>query len=113
MVVQGAAVMALLIAAASAGLAQPLPRLPADLVFHAGEGSPGKVTFAHRSHIDEKKPECTTCHPALFRILKASTQAGTPRISHSGMEAGRQCGACHNDKWAFGLDRCELCHRAE
>jgi c(7)-type cytochrome triheme protein len=112
-VAAGIAAMTLAIATATTGLAQTLPRLPGDLTFRGGEGSPGTVTFSHRSHLDEKKPECASCHPAVFRILKSSVPAKGARISHSSMEAGRSCGACHNDKAAFGLDKCDLCHRAE
>jgi hypothetical protein len=33
------------------------------------------------------------------------------RITHAKMEKGRQCGACHNGKAAFGFDDCTACHR--
>ncbi len=99
------------IALATAGLAQTLPRLPQDFSFPRGEGSPGQVTFSHQSHLDQKRPECTGCHPALFKILARGTPAEGGPIRHSRMQAGRQCGACHNDKAAFGLDNCALCHR--
>lgn len=96
---------------ATAGLAQTLSRLPQDFPFLRGEGSPGQVIFSHRSHVDQKRPDCTGCHPALFKILEKGTPAETGPIGHSRMEAGRQCGACHNGRAAFGLDSCPLCHR--
>jgi c(7)-type cytochrome triheme protein len=91
-------------------LAQGLPRLPADRAIPGAGESPGTVTFSHESHVDLQKPACTSCHPSKFTILKASApRAGA--ITHAGMDAGRQCGACHDGKAAFGLDQCDLCHR--
>jgi c(7)-type cytochrome triheme protein len=92
------------------GLAADLPRLPADAALKASEGSPGKVTFSHASHVDSKKPSCTTCHPRDFRILEKGMTAGGEPIRHADMEKGRQCGACHG-KTAFGFDACDMCHR--
>jgi c(7)-type cytochrome triheme protein len=108
-----AAVVALVIGVASVAMAQTLPKLPGDYVFPQGDGSPGKVTFSHGSHVDQKKPVCTGCHPVLFRILKSGTPTDGGRIVHAAMEAKRQCGACHNDAAAFGLGQCEMCHRSE
>ena len=98
-----AAVLALGVSASQGSL----PRLPGDSALSQSPDSPGVVTFSHAAHVDEKRPACTTCHPALFRIL----QKGGPRITHKEMEAGRQCGACHDGKAARGLDDCAACHR--
>jgi c(7)-type cytochrome triheme protein len=98
------------LALATAALAQTLPVLPKDFPIPRGEGSPGKVTFSHDSHLDKKRPDCTGCHPALFKILARGTPADGGPIRHSRMQAGRQCGACHNDKAAFGLGNCPACH---
>ena len=99
------------IALATLGLAQTLPGLPQDSPIPRGEGSPGQVTFSHQTHVDQTRPDCTACHPALFRILEKGASAGGGPIRHSEMEAERQCGACHNDKAAFGLSNCAMCHR--
>lgn len=104
-------IVTLAIALATLGPAQTLPRLPQDFPFPRGEGSPGQVTFSHQSHLDPKRPDCTACHPALFKILTKGTPAEGGPLGHSAMEGGRQCGACHNGKAAFGLDTCPLCHR--
>ncbi len=104
-------VAALGTALASAGLAQTLPKLPQDHPFQKGEGSPGQVTFSHPSHVDLKKPDCTLCHPALFKILAKGAMADGESLGHAAMERGKQCGACHDGKAAFGLDSCTLCHR--
>lgn len=101
----------LAMALATAGLAQTLSRLPKDFPFPQGDGSPGQVTFSHQTHVDQKRPDCTGCHPALFKIVERGTPVEGGPIRHSSMQAGRQCGACHNGKAAFGLDNCPLCHR--
>jgi c(7)-type cytochrome triheme protein len=95
---------------ATGALADGLERLPKDYTWKPQDGSPGKVTFSHQSHLDPKKPGCTGCHPKLFRTMEAGmTGDGTP-IRHEVMEKGGQCGTCHG-KGAFGFDSCDLCHR--
>ncbi len=90
-------------------LAQGARKLPADYALRTSDGSPGKVTFSHSSHVDRKRPSCLDCHPGNFRILEAGkTTSGEP-IRHAEMEKGRQCGACHG-RTAFGFDRCDSCH---
>jgi c(7)-type cytochrome triheme protein len=97
-------------ALATAALAGGLDKLPPDHTFTQGDGSPGKVTFSHQSHVDPAKPGCTNCHPKLFRMMeKGATFDGSP-IRHAVMEKGGQCGACHG-KGAFGFDSCDACHR--
>jgi c(7)-type cytochrome triheme protein len=106
--------LALGLALATAARAQPLPRLPGEFVFPA-KGSPGPVVFDHRSHVDLQRPNCTSCHPGLFSILKPGTPADGLAMGHKQMQRGKQCGACHNDKAAFassGGTKCMTCHRA-
>lgn len=95
-----------------AAVAQNLPKLPDALVLSQSPDSPGKVTFLHVTHMGER-PDCTRCHPKLFSIMKAAGPgtAAERRITHAKMEKGRQCGACHNGKAAFGFDDCTACHR--
>jgi c(7)-type cytochrome triheme protein len=112
-VVVTVAVTAMSLGLAAVGLAETLPRLPGPLALQGSGGSPGPVTFEHRSHLDDKRPGCTSCHPALFRILKAGPRTADGPITHAAMDAGRQCGACHDGKSAFGLDECALCHREQ
>ncbi len=90
-----------------------LPRLPGDRALPRSADSPGVVVFSHRSHLDAARPRCTACHPRVFRMLKPSTPAPGSGEAHRAMEAGQQCGACHNGKDATGLDSCETCHRTE
>jgi c(7)-type cytochrome triheme protein len=97
-------------AAPPPSLAVVMPRLPRDHAFPRRGQSPGAVTFSHASHVDARRADCTTCHPRHFRILApGQTAAGVP-VTHRDMEQGRQCGACHDGKAAFGLKDCETCH---
>jgi len=105
-------VVAIAIAIATVVSAEMLLRLPEDSAFPRGEGSPGEVIFSHRSHVDQQKPECTKCHPALFKIL--SREAPVEGVLyHTQMEEGRRCGACHDGTAAFGTEDCLACHRVE
>ena len=85
-----------------------LPKLPGPLPLPQTGDSPGAVTFNHESHVDANHPDCTTCHPKRFKILKRT--APTP-MTHEQMKQGQQCGACHG-KTSFGFeDDCTMCHR--
>jgi c(7)-type cytochrome triheme protein len=86
-----------------------LPKMPGPKALPASPDSPGAVTFNHESHVDASRPNCATCHPKLFKILKRT--ARTP-ITHDRMKQAQQCGACHG-KTAFGFeDDCTMCHRS-
>ncbi len=107
--IRSLAVLAALLLAGVAA-ADGLDKLPPDRPLPQSDGSPGKVTFSHQSHVDLKSPGCTNCHPKYFKTLeKAATADGKP-ITHKAMEAGGQCGACHG-KTAFNFDSCDSCHR--
>ncbi len=108
------AILAIIVAigVAGAALGQNLPKLPEQLTLQQSPESPGQVTFLHATHLGDR-PDCTRCHPKLFSIAKQapSTRSAARRITHANMEKGRQCGACHNGKTAFGFDDCTTCHR--
>jgi len=72
-----------------------------DITFKVKETGP--VLFKHTVHLQENG-ECSTCHNTLFKTGKI------PRVSMAAMEQGKSCGACHNGKKAFGLDKCASCH---
>jgi c(7)-type cytochrome triheme protein len=84
------------------------PRLPADVTYRGAEGSLGPVVFSHESHVALTERHCPACHPALFSIL-----APTGKLTHKEMNAGRRCGACHDDgtKASGVQDACDHCHR--
>jgi len=107
-----AVVLAGMLAATTAlAAADRLPKLPGDYIFARGEGSPGAVTFSHKSHVDAAKPTCLACHPRSFRILESGKDLTGQPLRHARFEAGAACGACHGKgKTAFDLDTCENCH---
>ena len=92
--------------------AQGLRKLPADgLALAKSADSPGQVVFNHSMHVSESKPDCTTCHPKPFRMLRSTKRTA---ITHALMEKGQLCGSCHDGKKAFGLEEdCTFCHKAE
>ncbi len=106
------AIVVMAIALASGVSAQGLPRLPGDSALAGAGDSPGTFTFSHRAHVSERRPDCTTCHPVLFKILGGDTRAEDAPY-HAAMDRGRRCGACHDGAAAFGRDDCAACHRAE
>ena len=61
--------LGLLVTVGVVATAGGLSRLPAARVLAGAEDSPGAVTFRHESHLDPEAPDCTTCHPRLFRIV--------------------------------------------
>ncbi len=67
----------------------------------------GKVVFSHRYHMRQKGMvgNCRACHDGIFSIRKKTG------ATMADMALGRSCGACHNRRRAFGLQRCDRCHR--
>lgn len=89
-----------------------LPKLPQAYTLPQTGDSPGAVTFNHASHVDPAAPNCTSCHPALFKILKPGAARDGKAITHDSMTKGGSCGACHGRR-AFGFDDCTMCHRSQ
>lgn len=111
-ITRGAVALVAMALGAVALSAQSLSRLPAGIVLPRSADSPGQVTFLHETHVDGAKPECTTCHPRLFSILKQGGGAKRPPLVHAEMEKGRQCGSCHDGKRASAIeDDCTHCHK--
>jgi len=93
--------------------AQSLPRLPKPYAFPRSPESPGVVVFDHETHLaGQPRPDCTACHPRLFRILEPGRPVDGGRVTHEWMAKKRQCGACHDGERATGLDQCDWCHDA-
>ncbi len=95
--------------AAGHALADDMPNLPAAIKLPQSPDSPGVVTFNHDMHVETGKPGCVSCHPRLFSILGRSAATREAKITHSAMEKGGSCGACHGKK-AFNFDDCTMCH---
>jgi c(7)-type cytochrome triheme protein len=73
-----------------------------------GKGA-GKVVFDGKIHAD-KGLKCADCHQSgLFKMKK-----GGEVLTMKDMEAGKNCGACHNGKKAFDVKdkaNCAKCHK--
>jgi len=65
----------------------------------------GATRFSHRKHL-AANPDCNACHPALFAA------GHNKRATMAEMQQGKSCGACHNGKTAFSIDKCASCHPA-
>jgi c(7)-type cytochrome triheme protein len=81
---------------------------PGKNVEFAGGGA-GKVVFDGKAHAD-KGSKCADCHQSgLFKMKK-----GAEKLTMKDMEAGKNCGACHNGTKAFGVkapETCAKCHK--
>jgi c(7)-type cytochrome triheme protein len=80
---------------------------PTDIRITMGKTSPGQVIFSHTKHLNANNPNCTQCHPALFRMLRTTADITPDRKM-------RQCGTCHDAVQAVGIlqkDRCDSCHK--
>ena len=64
------------------------------------------VSFSHWIH--RRYYTCRVCHFELNFAMKANTT----EITDAKIRKGEYCGACHNDKIAFGIseDTCSICH---
>ncbi len=108
-----ALIVSLALALPMAAFAQP--KVPADFSFEKGKDSPGPVTFSHKEHT-EKGEKCNACHTKIFKMKKG----GTGPLTMAKMQAGEQCGTCHNGKagaagkTVFSVSdkaNCEKCHK--
>jgi len=70
--------------------------------------SAGKVIFDGKSHADAG-PKCNDCHTKIFQMKK-----GSIKITMVDMNAGKNCGVCHNGEKAFKSSdtaNCAKCHK--
>ena len=68
----------------------------------------GKVTFDGKVHAD-KGLKCNDCHTKIFKMKK-----GSEKITMVDMNAGKNCGTCHNGEKAFKSEdpaNCGKCHK--
>lgn len=66
----------------------------------------GATHFSHKKHLSTT-PTCAGCHPSLFAA------GPNRRVTMAEMEKGKSCGACHNGRKAFSVNRCVNCHPAK
>jgi len=75
-------------------------------VEYAG-ASAGKVIFDGKAHADTGA-KCTECHTKIFQMKKGA------QITMADMNAGKNCGVCHNGEKAFKSGdpaNCAKCHK--
>lgn len=81
---------------------------PGKTVEFDGKGA-GKVTFSGDVHAKAGN-KCADCHQSgLFKMKK-----GADVLTMKDMQAGKNCGACHNGTKAFGVSdqaSCPKCHK--
>jgi len=98
-------VLAILVAVAFVGGAMAVPS--GKTVEFEG-GAQGKVVFDGKTHA-EKALKCNDCHPKVFPMKK-----GTAKITMADMNAGKNCGTCHDGTKAFKSSdeaNCAKCHK--
>jgi c(7)-type cytochrome triheme protein len=78
-----------------------------DVVFdrEGEESSTPPAVFPHWSHRIRYK--CYACHSTLFEMKRGANPTSMEAIAE-----GRSCGACHNDKiaWGVSFNTCTRCH---
>ena len=74
-----------------------------EIVYQVKETGP--TLFSHAAHLKKFK-NCSVCHTKLYKTGK------NPAVTMATMEKGQSCGACHNNKQAFGVDKCSSCHKS-
>ncbi|MDA8079344.1 MAG: cytochrome c3 family protein [Nitrospiraceae bacterium] len=92
------------VAVAFVGSALAVP--PGKTVEFAG-GAPGKVIFDGKIHAD-KGLKCNDCHTKIFPMKKGG------KYTMADMNAGKNCGSCHNGEKAFASKdaaNCGKCHK--
>ena len=97
-----AVVVLVIVAFVGSALAVP----PGKTVEFAG-GSAGKVVFDGKIHAD-KGLKCNDCHTKIFPMKKGGT------YTMADMNAGKNCGECHNGTKAFKSSdaaNCAKCHK--
>lgn len=63
----------------------------------------GQVSFSHEFHTQAFS--CSECHPGVFKMKK-----GGVKMTMDAINAGKQCGKCHNGKVATAATECNKCH---
>lgn len=99
------ALVTIAIAVVFIGSAMAVP--PGKTVEYAGGGA-GKVVFDGKIHAD-KGLKCNDCHTKIFQMKK-----GAAKITMAEINAGKQCGECHNGTKAFKASdaaNCAKCHK--
>jgi len=97
------AVFAVMVIAVSSAMAVPLGKTNE----YEGGGA-GKVVFDGKKHADQGL-KCNDCHTKIFQMKKSAT-----KLTMADMNAGKNCGECHNGTKAFATKdpaNCAKCHK--
>ena len=97
-------VVAIMVVVMFVGSAMAVP--PGKTLDFAG-GTAGKVVFDGKIHAD-KGLKCNDCHTKIFPMKKGT------KITMADMNAGKNCGTCHNGEKAFKSSdaaSCAKCHK--
>ena len=97
--------LTIVIAVMFVGSAMAVP--PGKTIDYVGGGM-GKVVFDGKIPAD-KGLKCTDCHSKIFKMKK-----GSEKITMADMNAGKNCGTCHNGEKAFksgDAPNCAKCHK--
>ena len=96
--------LTIMVAVMFVGSAMAVP--PGKTVDFAGSAN-GKVVFDGKAHAD-KGLKCNDCHTKIFPMKKGGT------YTMADMNAGKNCGECHNGTKAFKSSEaadCGKCHK--
>ena len=78
------------------------------------DGAQGKVTFDGKMHNQRLGPgKCATCHGKGIPY-KAPGAEGSLKMTMADMNAGKNCGMCHDGTTAFSVKdaaNCARCHK--
>jgi len=95
--------VALIMAVAFVGMAFAVP---SGKTVEFKDGAMGKVVFEGKIHAD-KGFKCNDCHTKIFPMKKTT-------LTMAEMNAGKECGTCHNGEKAFSTKdaaNCGKCHK--
>ncbi len=71
---------------------------------HSSQAGVRPVVFPHWFH--RIRFRCKVCHHELGFEMRA----GSNNVLMADIIDGKFCGMCHNERIAWGADRCDLCH---
>lgn len=74
---------------------------------HSSKAGVRPVIFPHWFH--RIRFRCKVCHHELGFEMRA----GSNNVLMADIIDGKFCGMCHNERIAWGADRCDLCHSAK
>ena len=79
-----------------------------DIVFKDTNKLPF-VLFSHEKHTKAGNT-CEDCHDKIFQKKIGSTDQNNA-LNMDALKAGKYCGACHNGRKAFAVEKsCKKCH---